>query len=173
VRLGLHDIVRRARAVAGAALRRGRTAPGDQSGAAAVEFALVLPILLTVLAGIIQCGVALNNYLEVTDAASEGARNFAIARTVSNPYTTTTSAVTASAANLTSGSITTTLKVNGTACTTDTACTAALTAAPGGAASVTVTYPCLGASGGALSFYTTFIASSGCTLTATVTNRIE
>lgn len=146
---------------------------GDASGAAAVEFALVLPVLLLALAGIIQCGIALNNYLEVTDAAREGARTFAISRTVSTPYTTTTSAVKASAANLTSGSITTTLLVNGTACTSDTGCTTALTAAPGGAATVTVSYPCLGSAGSAYVFYRTFISTSGCTLTSTATDLIE
>ena len=58
------------------ALRRSpRTLAEDRAGTAAVEFALVLPALLMILVGIIQFGVALNNYLELTDAVQAGDRN--------------------------------------------------------------------------------------------------
>ena len=43
-------------------------------GAAAVEFALVLPVLLLVLFGMIDFGRALNAQIMVTQAAREGAR---------------------------------------------------------------------------------------------------
>ena len=161
------------RVAASAALRKVFAAANDTRGAAAVEFALVLPVLLFSLAGIIQFGITLNNYLEVTDSARVGARTFAISRSISTPLTTTTAAVTANAANLTSGSITTTLQVNGTTCTTDSACATALTAAPAGTASVQVQYPCLGSAGSAYVFYKTFIPTSGCTLTSTATDLIE
>jgi Flp pilus assembly protein TadG len=45
-----------------------------------VEFALVLPILLMLLFGVIQFGIAFNNYLAVTDAVRAGARQGAVAR---------------------------------------------------------------------------------------------
>jgi len=48
-------------------------AVGDR-GAAAVEFALVLPLLLLVLFGIIDFGRALNAQITLTQAAREGAR---------------------------------------------------------------------------------------------------
>ena len=51
---------------------RGRTA--RDRGAAAVEFALVLPVLLLILFGIIDFGRALNAQIELTGAAREGAR---------------------------------------------------------------------------------------------------
>ncbi len=47
--------------------------PGD-SGAAAVEFALLLPVLLLVTFGIIDFGRALNAQVTLTQAAREGAR---------------------------------------------------------------------------------------------------
>jgi len=50
---------------------------GDR-GAATVEFALVLPLLLTLIVGMIQFGVAYNAYLGVTHAAREGARMAAV-----------------------------------------------------------------------------------------------
>jgi hypothetical protein len=43
-------------------------------GAAAVEFALVVPVLLIVVFGIIDFGRMLNAQLQVTEAAREGAR---------------------------------------------------------------------------------------------------
>jgi Flp pilus assembly protein TadG len=50
----------------------GRDTP--DRGAAAVEFALVLPLLLLILFGIIDFGRALNAQITLTQAAREGAR---------------------------------------------------------------------------------------------------
>ena len=47
-------------------------------GAAAVEFALVLPVLLLILFGIIDFGRMLNAQLTVNEAAREGARAMAL-----------------------------------------------------------------------------------------------
>jgi Flp pilus assembly protein TadG len=46
----------------------------DERGAVAVEFALLLPLLVTLLMGIIQMGLAFNEKLTLTHAAREGAR---------------------------------------------------------------------------------------------------
>jgi Flp pilus assembly protein TadG len=46
----------------------------EDRGAAAVEFALVLPILLLLLGGIIDFGFALNTQISLTHAAREGVR---------------------------------------------------------------------------------------------------
>lgn len=46
----------------------------DESGAAMVEFALVVPVLLMILVGIIEFGRAWNRQQVITDAAREGAR---------------------------------------------------------------------------------------------------
>ena len=50
----------------------GRSA--GERGAALVEFALVLPLLLVVIAGIVDFGFAFQRYEVVTNAAREGAR---------------------------------------------------------------------------------------------------
>ena len=47
----------------------------DDSGQALVEFALVLPIFLLILFGIVEFARAWNIYEVLTDAAREGARN--------------------------------------------------------------------------------------------------
>jgi Flp pilus assembly protein TadG len=53
--------------------RMRRTWPGD-SGAELIEFALVLPLLLLVFAGIVDFAILFQNYEVVTNAAREGAR---------------------------------------------------------------------------------------------------
>jgi len=50
----------------------------DERGAAAVEFALVFPLLIVLLFGIIEFGAMYNAQLMVTGAAREGARSMAV-----------------------------------------------------------------------------------------------
>jgi Flp pilus assembly protein TadG len=51
---------------------------GNDRGAAAVEMAIVLPLLLLILFGIIDFGLMLNRQLLLTEAAREGARAAAL-----------------------------------------------------------------------------------------------
>jgi Flp pilus assembly protein TadG len=53
----------------------------NERGAAAVELALVLPILVTLLFGIIECGRYYNAKVTLTHAAREGARTLALGGT--------------------------------------------------------------------------------------------
>jgi Flp pilus assembly protein TadG len=55
-------------------LIQGATAQRDQDGAAAFEFALLLPLLVLLLFGLIQFGIAFNTKIQATNAAREGAR---------------------------------------------------------------------------------------------------
>jgi len=50
----------------------------NEKGASAVEFALILPILIMLVFGIFQFGIAYNNYITITHAAREGARLAAV-----------------------------------------------------------------------------------------------
>jgi len=50
----------------------------SEKGQSAVEFALVLPLLLVLLLGIIEFGWFLNAKITITGAAREGARHYAI-----------------------------------------------------------------------------------------------
>ena len=86
------DVVRNAREDAGVTLRRSLSSatqranrrfasrwppmPGstNQRGAAAVEFALLLPVLIMVLFGIIEFGIALSRQQVLATASREGAR---------------------------------------------------------------------------------------------------
>lgn len=63
-----------------------RRARGDD-GAAAVEFALVLPLLLLLLCGIIDFGRAFNARITLTHAAREGVRVYALGGTLAEATT--------------------------------------------------------------------------------------
>jgi Flp pilus assembly protein TadG len=51
------------------------------------EFALVMPLLLFLLLGVIQFGIVFNNYITLTDAVRAGARKGAVGRRLSQPAT--------------------------------------------------------------------------------------
>jgi Flp pilus assembly protein TadG len=52
-----------------------------EDGQAFVEFAIVLPLLVMLVLGICQFGLAFHNYLSITDATRVGARAAAVKRT--------------------------------------------------------------------------------------------
>lgn len=54
-------------------IQRGRLAGGDRSGASAVELALVLPVLITLVLGAVDFGRFAYTYIAVSNAAREGA----------------------------------------------------------------------------------------------------
>jgi Flp pilus assembly protein TadG len=114
----------------------------DQAGNAAVEFALVIPVLATILFTIISFGVAFNNYLALTNGTASSARQFSISRVSATPYTSARNRFFSSAPTLTPANITVTYRVAGTACSSDAGCQAALSAAAGLASEVSATYPC-------------------------------
>jgi Flp pilus assembly protein TadG len=49
----------------------------DEHGQAVTEFAVVLPLLATILLAIVQCGIVLNHYLTLNDAVRVAARTAA------------------------------------------------------------------------------------------------
>jgi Flp pilus assembly protein TadG len=94
--------------------RRARDRREAQRGAAAVEFALVMPLLLLLVFGIIDFGLMINEKTVVANAAREGARDGAISR----KEAVIRSAVTGSLAGLASNATVTVAcqKANGAAC---------------------------------------------------------
>lgn len=52
----------------------------QERGATAVEFAIILPVLILLIFGVIEFGRAYNSYLAVTHAAREGARLAAVGK---------------------------------------------------------------------------------------------
>jgi Flp pilus assembly protein TadG len=103
----------------------------SESGQGIVEFALVLPLLLMLVLGIIQFGITFNNYLTLTDATRVGARKAAVSRGLGDNGAAGQAAVIASAANLnlTPDRVSVTVTAPGNWAT------------PGSDISVTATYP--------------------------------
>jgi Flp pilus assembly protein TadG len=71
-----------------------------ERGQALVEFALVLPLLALLLFGVIQFGIAFNNYVTLTDAVRAGARSAAVSRFAPSPGAQAEDAVRDAAVNL-------------------------------------------------------------------------
>jgi Flp pilus assembly protein TadG len=69
-------------------------------GQTMAETAVVLPVLLLLILGILQLGIAFNNYMTLTDAVREGARTAAVSRHYSDRVSRTVNKVKASSANL-------------------------------------------------------------------------
>ncbi len=72
----------------------------NERGQTMTELALVLPILLVLLFGIIQFGVIFNNYVTLTDAVRSGARKAVVSRLSSNPSQVCTDQVRAASSQL-------------------------------------------------------------------------
>jgi Flp pilus assembly protein TadG len=79
---------------------RFRVAFRSERGQSLTEFALVLPLLVVLLFGIIQFGITFNNYISLTDAVRAGARKGAVARHLDDPVGSTVAQVRASASDL-------------------------------------------------------------------------
>lgn len=86
--------------------------PASERGAAAVEFALILPILVSLLIGIVEFGRAYNAQITLTAAAREGARVMAIQKST----TATQDAVKAASPSLNPQLTNTQIQVSPSAC---------------------------------------------------------
>jgi Flp pilus assembly protein TadG len=87
---------------------------GEQGGSL-VEFALVLPLLLLIITGFTTFGIALNNYLELTEATGIGAQQLAILRgNTLDPCSVAAGAVEEAAPYLTPANLTFTFVLDGT-----------------------------------------------------------
>ena len=162
------------------ARRRGKRARArDERGQALLEFAYLLPILVTLMLGMIVFGVALNNYLEMTNAVTAGAQALAVSRGQTlDPCKTVSAPVFAATPNLTQANLKFTITIAGysplASNQANPSCAAPnTTSAPasdltqGGTATVMVTYPCN------LKVFGTNFASSTCTLTAQTAESIQ
>jgi Flp pilus assembly protein TadG len=91
-----------------------KTRMKNEQGQTMTEFALVLPILVVLLFGIIQFGIAFNNYVTLTDAVRSGARKAAVSRHLSDPAGACRAQVIAAAANLNQTELTKNLSCDST-----------------------------------------------------------
>jgi Flp pilus assembly protein TadG len=114
------------------------------------EFAIVLPILVLLVFGVIQFGIAFNNYIALTDAARAGARKAAVSRLSGNGSSAGENATRAAAADLNQSNLEVTVSSSWT---------------QGSDVSVTATYPY------SISLLGMIVKSGR--LSTTVTERVE
>jgi Flp pilus assembly protein TadG len=145
----------------------------DEKGQAIIEFAFVMPVLFSLVFGVIVFGIALNNYLVLTNATNISAQQLSISRgQTTDPCNTAVQAFYSAAPNLTQSSLSFSYALNGTSysgtsCSSSSTTTgAAGNLVSGQTAQLTVTYPCN------LKFFG-FNPASGCTLTAKVSEVIQ
>ena len=150
-----------------------RSRARGEEGQAIIEFAFVMPVLFTLVFGVIVFGIALNNYLVLTNATNISAQQLSISRgQTTDPCNTAVQAFYSAAPNLIQSSLTFSYVLNGssysgTSCSSSSTTTgAAGNLVSGQTAQLTVTYPCN------LKFFG-FNSASGCTLTAKVSEVIQ
>lgn len=123
-------------------------ARAGERGSALVEMALILPMLLMLTTGMLVFGVAMNNYMQLTNAVSIGARAVAnSAEVTTDPCAVASSAVIAAAPGLSSSKLSISYTFNGnpysgpscSSASADTGAAGDLTS--GTTATVTATYP--------------------------------
>lgn len=146
----------------------------DEAGQAVIETAVTLPILLMVVLGIAQFGIAFNHYIMLTDAVRVGARQLASGRQTANPCQVAAARIAASAVSLASANIAVTMTVNGTQYTGtppgSPSCPGSVgtSMVAGGNAIVSATYPC-----NLIIYGIDFAVGGACTLSAQTQVRVE
>ena len=147
-----------------------------QGGATAAEFALVLPLIGTMLFSIIKFGIVYNNYLALTAGVANAERQFAVGRTSATAYSDAVARFTATAPSLAAGIGNGTLTLHAyvspnttTPCDANAACASQLTTAAtnNGYATFKATYTVCDLVIMGVNY------APNCTLTATATERVE
>jgi Flp pilus assembly protein TadG len=131
----------------------------DSDGSQMVELAMILPVLMLMMVGVLTFGLTLNNYLELTQAANNAARQIAATRPVvtsttlypvtyngtsyADPCAFAVGVLKSSAPTLNAANVTTTVTIGGTGYTSGTCSGADANLSQGGYATVSATYPYL------------------------------
>src|SRR5260370_18097292 len=92
----------------------------NSDGVSAIEFAIISPVLLMIVTGILQFGVAMNQYLSLTNAVAQGALTLALSRGTTTPYSSTTAPIAAAPPGLATGQPPITVTINRTPSTSQT-----------------------------------------------------
>jgi Flp pilus assembly protein TadG len=124
-------------------------AAGGEEGSSLIEFAVCLPVLMLILTGTFAFGIALNNYLMLTNATTIGAQQLSISREQTlDPCAAASAAVIAASPLLKPANLTFAYSLNGVAYTGTTCSSSSYTSGAAGnlqvnkSAMLTVTYPC-------------------------------
>jgi TadE-like protein len=153
------------------AFRESPRARKGVAGSSILEFALVVPVLLTLVMAMFVFGIAINQYLTLTNATTSGALVLATARGQTDPCALAVTNIQAASPTLTQGNLKIYFAFNGGTFSQVSSCTpegpsGSSPLAPGQNAQVKVTYPCN------LTIMGVNFAP-GCTLTAQTAEAVE
>jgi len=112
-----------------------------EEGAALVELAVAMPVVLLLMTGIFSITIALHQKMVLAEAISAGGRFLAIDRGDTDPCASTATKIYAAAPTFTKSKITLTFTLNGTAYSGAT-CSGTTNMVSGATASVKGSYPC-------------------------------
>ena len=115
-----------------------------EGGQAVVEMALILPVMLLLLLGIVQFGTVFRDYIALTDATRVGARQASVARSLQPPATRESTVVTRvkkAGVNLNSNQVSVTVELRNPSGTVVTPNSADASWAQGNDVTVRSTYP--------------------------------
>ncbi|MEQ1729223.1 MAG: TadE/TadG family type IV pilus assembly protein [Vicinamibacterales bacterium] len=146
-----------------------RCATPDERGSVVLEMAVVSPLLLLMVFGLLQFGVIMNSNITLNDAVRVGSRTLATMRGNADPCTATANKMRAAAIGLAVANLSITITVNNTAygpATIPSCAGAGATMVPGNDATARATYPC-----SAVILGIDYIPS--CTLSAQTSTRVE
>jgi Flp pilus assembly protein TadG len=117
----------------------------SRRGQSLVEFSFAMPILLITVTGMLSFGIAMHNFLTLTNGVNTGAQTLAMSRgQTSDPCASVLTAIENAAPGLTGTNISLTVVINGNSFPSTTSCTTgAADMTQGTLAQVTATYPCV------------------------------
>jgi len=142
----------------------------NEEGQALIEFALSVPILLTILLGLFSFGLVLNNYLILTNAANASAQVLSISRGQAiDPCATAAQAFYSAAPSLSQNNLTFTIALGGKNVwgpAGGTVTCSGATLVESQPAQITVSYPCSAT-------LTGFSSMPSCNLTAQTAEAIQ
>lgn len=140
-----------------------------ESGSALIEVAVVSPVLLMMVFGILQFGVVMNTNVTLNDAVRVASRTLALTRGIPDPCATSATKLKNVAQGFTTANLNITVRVNGNTygpSTSPTCSGQGVLMVSGADASVEATYPCA-----AVIYGVDYIPS--CRLRASTTVRAE
>ena len=130
---------------AGTQIRPGgkRISAGNRRGQSMIEFAMVVPLLLAMLTGMVSFAFIMHNYLVLTNGVNLGAQLIATSRgQTTDPCAAASAAVENAAPSLAAANLSFTFRINGNSYTLTSCTGGAAQMAQGATAQVTASYPC-------------------------------
>ena len=117
---------------------------GNKRGQSLVEFSFAMPILLITVTGMLSFGIAMHNFLTLTNGVNTGAQMLSMSRgQTSDPCATALTAIESAAPGLTGSNISLTVVINGTSYSGSTCTSGAASMVQGTLSQVSATYPCV------------------------------